>query len=83
MRRKPHPDMLRSAAERLGVELGRCLYVGDSEVDIDTANNAGIDCLCVSWGFRTRAQLRQAGARHIIDDPMEMVDFVEGKAGKE
>ena len=77
VRRKPHPDMLQSAADRLGVELRRCLYVGDSEVDIDTARNADIDCLCVSWGFRTREQLVAAGATHIVDTPEEMVEFVE------
>ncbi len=77
VRRKPHPDMLQSAADRLGVALRRCLYVGDSEVDIDTARNADIDCLCVSWGFRTREQLIAAGAEHIVDTPEEMVAFVE------
>lgn len=80
VRRKPDPDMLERAAERLGVELRRCLYVGDSEVDVDTARNAGIDCLCVSWGFRTRAQLAEAGATHIVDTPEEMVAFIENGA---
>lgn len=77
VRRKPHPDMLMSAADRLGLDLRRCLYVGDSEVDIDTANNAGIDCVCVTWGFRTREALVKAGAKHIIDAPEELVAFVE------
>lgn len=77
VRRKPHPDMLQGAADRLGLRLERCLYVGDSEVDIDTARNADIDCVCVSWGFRTRQQLKEAGATVIIDDPMELVTFVE------
>ncbi len=79
VRRKPHPDMLQGAADRLGVRLDRCLYVGDSEVDIETARNANIDCVCVSWGFRTRQQLAQAGARVIIDDPEELTAFVEDK----
>ncbi len=77
VRRKPEPDMLQRAADALGVELARCLYVGDSEVDIDTARNARIDCVCVSWGFRSRDQLREAGARVIIDDPRELVEIVE------
>jgi len=79
VRRKPEPDMLRAAADALGVDLARCLYVGDSEVDIDTARNAGIDCVCVSWGFRSRGQLRAAGADRIIDDPWELVEIAEGK----
>ena len=77
VRRKPEPDMVVSAAERLGIPLDRCLYVGDSEVDVDTARNTGIDCVCVTWGFRTREQLVQAGAEHIIDAPEELTAFVE------
>ena len=77
VRRKPEPDMLQGAADALGVALSRCLYVGDSEVDIDTARNARIDCVCVSWGFRSREQLRAAGAQVIIDEPRELVEFVE------
>ena len=77
VRRKPDPDMLERAAERLGVELRRCLYVGDSEVDIDTARNAGIDCLCVTWGFRTREQLLAAGATRVVDTPEQMVASIE------
>ena len=69
VRRKPHPDMVKIAARRLNVSLSRCLYVGDPEVDIDTAKNAGIDCACVTWGFRTRDQLRCAGATVVVDTP--------------
>ena len=74
VRRKPDPDMLERAADELGVDLRRCLYVGDSEVDIDTAANAGIDCVCVSWGFRTREALRNAGATVIVDAPEALID---------
>ena len=73
VRRKPEPDMVVSAARRLGLPLGRCLYVGDSEVDVDTAANAGIDCVCVTWGFRTREQLRRAGAGLIVDTPRALL----------
>ena len=67
--RKPAPDMLIRAAELLEVELSRCLYVGDTEVDIQTADNTGIDCLCVTWGFRTREELLRAGAKQLVDTP--------------
>lgn len=77
VRRKPEPDMLRAAAEQLGVALERCLYVGDSEVDVDTARNAGIDCVCVTWGFRTREELRRAGAEAIVDTPRALAEFIE------
>lgn len=75
VKRKPAPDMLIKAAEALKVDLNRCLYVGDSEVDIDTANNTGIDCACVTWGFRTREELTRAGAQYIFDTPKELLAF--------
>lgn len=79
VRRKPHPDMLAAAADRLGLALERCLYVGDSEVDVETARNTGIDCVCVTWGFRSREQLVAAGAKVIVDAPEALAAFVEGR----
>ena len=76
--KKPHPAMLENAARALGVSLSRCLYVGDSEVDIDTAKNAHIDCVCVSWGFRDREALLAAGAGLIIDTPEALLPLVTG-----
>jgi phosphoglycolate phosphatase len=55
--RKPAPDMIYKTMEDLGVE--KCIYVGDSEVDILTAKNAGVPCISVLWGFRDRAQLTE------------------------
>lgn len=57
--RKPAPDMVHKAMEAIGVD--RCIYVGDSEVDILTAKNAGVPCLSVLWGFRDRGDLLDAG----------------------
>ena len=74
--RKPAPDMLIYAAEKMGVDLSTCLYVGDTEVDIQTAANTGIDCLCVTWGFRTREQLVRAGAKNIVDRTEDVASFV-------
>ena len=67
--RKPEPDLLLLAADRLGVELSQCVYVGDTEVDVETAANSHMDCLCVTWGFRTRQALEQAGAKTIVETP--------------
>ena len=53
--RKPAPDMVRRTMEELGIE--KCVYVGDSEVDVRTARNAGVPCLSVLWGFRDREVL--------------------------
>lgn len=57
--RKPEPDMVHKAMEALGVE--SCVYVGDSEVDVLTAKNAGVPCVSVLWGFRDREDMAQAG----------------------
>ena len=76
VRRKPHPDMVEAAARQLNVPLERCLYVGDTEVDIDTAKNAGIDCACVTWGFRTREQLKKAGASIVVDTPENLTSYI-------
>jgi phosphoglycolate phosphatase len=76
VRRKPHPDMVEAAARQLNVPLARCLYVGDTEVDIDTAKNAGIDCACVTWGFRTREQLKKAGASIVVDTPESLASYI-------
>ena len=59
---KPAPNSLRAAMEALGVSPEETVYVGDSDVDIATAKNAGTRCLSVTWGFREEAFLRQSGA---------------------
>ncbi len=63
LRRKPWPDMLLFAMEEMGEERENCLYVGDSDVDIITAENAGIPCISVTWGFRDPDCLREAGGK--------------------
>lgn len=68
--RKPAPNMVIKAMESLGVT--GCVYVGDSDVDIQTARNAGVPCLSVTWGFRTEEVLRAAGATHFCHDPADL-----------
>ncbi len=71
--KKPAPDMVALALEEMGAgELGRAVYVGDSEVDVATARNAGLECLAVSWGFRSEEQLVEAGATTICTTPAEL-----------
>ena len=60
--RKPAPDMVYKAMKVIGVE--RCIYVGDSEVDVLTAKNAGVPCLSVLWGFRDQEDMEAVGAEH-------------------
>ncbi|MDO4989197.1 MAG: HAD-IA family hydrolase [Eubacteriales bacterium] len=76
VRRKPWTDMLEAAAEEMGVALARCLYVGDTEVDLETARAANIDCAACTWGFRTREQLVAAGASLLFDSPAELTAFI-------
>ncbi len=73
--RKPAPDMVDEAIERLGVKKHECLYVGDSEVDVLTARNAGLQCVSVLWGFRNREELVRAGASTFISEPQELLQF--------
>ena len=60
IRHKPCPDSVFAALERLGSECENAVYIGDSEVDIKTAQNANMDCIAVSWGFRDRQRLLDA-----------------------
>lgn len=69
LRRKPAPDMVFEALESLGSNVENSLYVGDSEVDMSTARNSNMRCISVSWGFRDRNFLVEAGAETIIDKP--------------
>ena len=53
------------------------VYIGDSEVDIETANNSGLDCISVSWGFRSREQLLKSGAKIIVDFPLQIPKYMD------
>lgn len=74
--RKPAPDMVWKAMEAIGVEA--CVYVGDSEVDVLTAKNAGVPCLSVLWGFRDQQELEKAGAEHFCDRPEHLYGQIKG-----
>ena len=78
IRRKPSPDMFFAAVSRMGLEVPECVYIGDTEVDIETARSAGMDCITVTWGFRTRDQLVECGAKTLIDRPEELYRYLEG-----
>ena len=73
--RKPAPDMLYMAMQAIGVE--RCIFVGDSEVDVLTANHAGMPCVSVLWGFRNEEILREYGAKYFCDEPLKLPKLLE------
>lgn len=73
---KPQPDGVLKAIETLGVSKQKAVYVGDSEVDCITAKNAQIDCIGVTWGFRSREILKENGANVIVDSPAEILNIL-------
>lgn len=76
VRKKPAPDSVFEAIERLGSDVSRSVYVGDSEVDIQTAKAAGIPCVSVDWGYKDRAFLAESGADRIVSTPAELVEAI-------
>ncbi len=76
VRCKPYPDMVEEALKALGVEKKDAVFVGDSEVDVQTGLNAGLDVIAVSWGFRSREVVIEAGAKMIADDASELEKLI-------
>ena len=75
IRKKPAPDSLLSVMQKLGADQEKTVYVGDSEVDIQTAQNAGVDCISVAWGFKDKDFLIKNGAGILIDTPDEILKY--------
>ena len=73
IRKKPAPDTVFAALRELGVEKDGAVYVGDSDVDVQTAANSGLPCISVLWGFRDRDFLIQHGAKTFISAPSELL----------
>lgn len=74
IRKKPAPDTVFAALNSLHLTKESAVYVGDSDVDIETAHNAGIPCISVLWGFRDKDFLLQHGAKTFISAPQELLD---------
>lgn len=75
--RKPAPDMVDLSLKMLGItDCSEAVYIGDSEVDMQTAANSGLDCICVGWGFRGRDFLLAHGAKVIAALPEEAGDLI-------
>lgn len=79
IRPKPNPDGVCEAMKEMGIEnKNEAVYMGDSDVDVMTAKNAGLDCIGVEWGFRDRPVLEQAGADFIVSTPEEAAEIILG-----
>ncbi len=74
--KKPAPDGVFEIIKKIGVTPNTCVYIGDSEVDIITAKNSGLDCIAVDWGFRDRNVLIDAGALIIVSSPEKLFDEI-------
>ncbi len=75
--RKPAPDVIYKTLKELHVEKENAVYVGDSEVDIKTAKNAGIPCISVLWGFREKQFLMEEGASAFAETPEELISLLK------
>ncbi len=73
--RKPEPDTVNEVVRKLQVDKSKAVYIGDSDVDVKTAQNANLDCIAVDWGFRDREVLVEAGAKSIISAPAKLLDY--------
>ena len=76
VRIKPNPDAVLDAVRQLGVPQEQCVYIGDSEVDVETARNAKKDMIAVSWGFRDENELLAAGAGVLVHSIQELKERI-------
>ena len=74
---KPAPDLCDRILSMEGMTRADAVYVGDTEVDIETARNAGMDCIVCAWGFRDEDFLRECGAETVIHRPEELLEHLE------
>ena len=74
--RKPSPKSALEIASVMGCAAASTCLIGDSPVDVQTARNAGMISVAVTWGFRDREELKMAGPDHLIDDPEKILSLV-------
>lgn len=74
--KKPHPQQALTAARQMGVEPSACIFLGDSDVDMETAQRAGMHPMGAGWGFRPISELTNAGALKVLHHPMELPEVI-------
>lgn len=72
---KPNPTTALKLASALEVDPSECVLIGDSEIDIATAKNAGFDCISVTWGYADKRKLLENGAQNTVGLPTELLDY--------
>lgn len=75
--RKPDPHLVKHVMRKLDADPATTLYVGDSEVDVETAKNAGVHGAAVTWGFRDRDVLEQQNPEYLVDSPQELEEVIQ------
>lgn len=83
IRRKPAPDTVYAVLDALEVQKEKAVYIGDSEYDIQTAENAGMDAVIVTWGYRDRDVLEAAGAKVFAESPAQLQKILLGSGKPE
>ncbi|MGN0368552.1 MAG: HAD family hydrolase [Wujia sp.] len=76
-KKKPSADSVKFVMRSLGVKPEETIYIGDSDVDLQTAKNADLDCIAVEWGFRDRLFLEEHGATNFAKQPEDILTFLE------
>lgn len=74
--KKPAPDSVNTVLKTLGFKKTEAVYIGDSDVDIATAENANLDCITVTWGFRDEKFLKEVGGTVFAHNPEELLSFI-------
>lgn len=80
IRKKPAPDSVNAVIDALGVPREDCVYIGDSDVDYQTAENAGLAHILVTWGFRDKDFLIAHGGKRFVDAPANLLDYFDLKS---
>ena len=75
--RKPAPDAVFGAVSEMGGNLENTVYIGDSDVDIETSKNAKLPCIAVTWGFRDKEVLESLNPEYIVDSPSDILNIIE------
>lgn len=78
---KPDPTALNAIIEKFNISKDDILYIGDSEVDINTAKNAGVKVMAVSWGFRDKSFLEQQNADYLVDNTTQAKEIIDSLRG--
>lgn len=77
IRKKPYPDSVLKAMKLLDCDFNKTFYIGDSEVDIETAKNSGLQCISVTWGYKDEKYLKAHGANLIAHKPSDILEILK------